>query len=111
MDLVNEVLKLNSELTASIRRLKENGGNLAEAEKLYKIELHKEVLRLKEEKTPATLINLIIYGVPKVAELRFKRDIAETIYNTNLEHINATKLQIRILENQISREWGNPKNV
>ena len=58
-----------------------------------------------------TLISLIIHGEKSVAELRLKRDIAKTIYETNLEHINATKLQIRIIENQISREWGNGKNV
>ena len=55
---------------------------------------------------PVTLIAQIIYGVPEVAELRFKRDVAETIYQTNLEHINKTKLLIRIIDNQIAREWG-----
>ena len=35
-----------------------------------------------------------------------KRDIAETMYQTNLEYINTTKLQLRILENQLQREWG-----
>lgn len=105
MELIDELFKLNNQLTASVNKLKENGTSLAQAEKDYRIELHKQVLILKDEKQPATLINLIIYGVPSVAELRFKRDIAETIYNTNLEHINVTKLQIKMLENQISREW------
>ena len=53
-----------------------------------------------------TLINQIIYGVPEVAEKRFKRDVAETIYMTNQEHINATKLKLRILEGQVNREWS-----
>ena len=35
-----------------------------------------------------------------------ERDVAETIYNTNQEHINCTKLKMRILESQIQREWG-----
>lgn len=107
MDLVNEMFKLNDELTASIRKLSENGKKLAEAERDYKITLREEALKLRVEKDmPVTLINQIIFGVPKVAELRFKRDIAETIYNTNQEHINCTKLKIRILESQINREWG-----
>ena len=107
MDLVNEMFALNNELTASIRKLSENGKKLAEAERDYKITLREEALKLRVEKDmPVTLINQIIFGVPKVAELRFKRDIAETIYNTNQEHINCTKLKIRILESQINREWG-----
>ena len=107
MDLVNEMFTLNNELTASIRKLSENGKKLAEAERDYKITLREEALKLRVEKDmPVTLINQIIFGVPKVAELRFKRDIAETIYNTNQEHINCTKLKIRILESQINREWG-----
>ena len=36
-----------------------------------------------------------------------KRDVAETIYEANKEAINTLKLQIRILDTQLSREWGN----
>lgn len=108
MDLVNEIFKLQDELTASISRLASNGKRLAEAERDYKITLRTEALKLRSEKgLPVTLIAQIIYGVPEVAELRFQRDIAETIYNTNQEHINATKLKMRILESQIAREWSN----
>lgn len=58
---------------------------------------------------PVTLINQIIYGIPEVANKRFKRDVSETMYNVALENINSLKLQMRILENQLSREWGNTK--
>lgn len=110
MNLIEEIFKLNDELTASIKKLAENGKKLAEAERDYKITLRTEALRLREEKgLPVTLIGQIIYGVPDVANLRFKRDIAEAIYNTNQEHINVTKLKIRVLENQIQREWGYEK--
>lgn len=105
-DLVNEIFRLNDELSASIKKLADNGRNLAQAEKDYKMTLREEVLKLRADNMPVTLINQIIYGVPKVAELRFKRDIAETMYNTNQEHINVTKLKIRIIESQVSREWG-----
>lgn len=110
MDLVNEMFRLNDELTASIKRLADNGRKLAEAERDYKVTLRTEALKLRQDKgLPVTLISQIIFGVPEVADLRFKRDIAETIYNTNQEHINCTKLKIRILESQISREWSNEK--
>ena len=109
MDLLNTIQELMNELSTSIKMLRKNGNDLAQAERDYKICLRQEALKLRESKTPVTLINQIIYGVPEVAEKRFKRDIAETMYNTNQEHINVTKLKLRILENQLSREWGNEK--
>ena len=111
MDLINEIQKLMEELTISIKKLDQTGRALAEAERDYKITLRQEALKLRVEKDmPVTLINQIIFGVPEVADKRFKRDIAETMYNTNQEHINATKLKLRLLESQLNREWGNVKN-
>ena len=52
------------------------------------------------------MINQTVYGIPKVAKLRLDRDVKETIYQSNLEAINVTKLKLRILENQLNREWG-----
>ena len=65
------------------------------------------MLKLRDEKMAVTLIDLIIYGIRSVADLRLKRDIAKTIYETNQEHINSVKLQMRLIESQISREFGN----
>ena len=107
MDLYHDIQELMKELTASIKLLRANGNTLAAAERDYKVKLRQEALRLRTENDmPVTLINQVIYGVPEVAELRFKRDIAESTYNTNLEHINVTKLKLRLLENQLQREWG-----
>ncbi len=107
MDLMNDIQNLMKELTTSIKLLRKNGNDLAIAERDYKICLRQEALKLRvEEDMPVTLINQIIYGVPEVAEKRFKRDVAETMYNTNQEHINITKLKLRLLEAQLSREWG-----
>jgi chromosome condensin MukBEF MukE localization factor len=105
MDLVNELFKLKEQLNASINRLKETGSAFALAERDYKVALNQTVLRLRAENMAATLIALVVYGEKEVADLRFKRDIAQTIYETNKEHINATKLNIRIVENQVTREW------
>lgn len=40
------------------------------------------------------------------AKQAFKRDTAEVMYDTAKEHVNALKLQIRVLDAQIAREWG-----
>jgi hypothetical protein len=106
MDLYEEIQKLMAELTASISKLRENGAKLADAERDYKITLRQEALRLRAGEMPVTLINQVIYGVPEVADKRFKRDVEQANYDTNREHINVTKLKLRILEAQLAREWG-----
>jgi len=110
MDLFNDIQNLIEKLNISIKTLKKNGQVLAEAERDYKITLRQEALKLKqEEKMAVTLINQVIYGIPEVANKRYKRDVAEAMYKTNQEFINTTKLKIKILESQLSREWGNTK--
>ena len=107
LDLVNEINELSNKLTASGRQMQKYGMELAEAERDYKICLREEALKLRTTKDmPVTLINQVVYGVPEVAEKRFKRDVAETMYKTAQESINTLKLKIRILDAQISREWG-----
>lgn len=106
MDLYEEIQRLMAELTASIGKLRANGEKLAAAEKDYKITLRQEALRLRSGDMPVTLINQIIYGVKEVAEKRFKRDVEEANYEANKEHINVTKLKLRVLEAQLAREWG-----
>ena len=110
MDIVNEIFNKNNELSACIKQLSEYGMQLAVKERDYKICLRQEALKLRSEKGMAvTLISQIIYGVPEVAEKRFQRDVAETMYQTCQERINTLKLQIRILSSQIEHEWGNSK--
>ncbi len=109
MDLLNELQSLIKSLQASLKLLRTNGTKLAEAEREYKVRLRKEVLRLRDEGTAIGVITLIAYGIPDVAKLRFERDVAEAVYKANQEAINTYKLQIRIVEGQLAREWGNEK--
>lgn len=108
MDLFNEVQDLIRKLNQSIRLLAQYGREFAEAEKDYKIVLRQESLKLRAEKNmPVTLIDKTVYGVPEVAEKRFKRDVAEAMHLTAQENVNVLKLQLRILENQLNREFNN----
>lgn len=111
MDLYNDINDLINKLNISIKSLANNGRALSQAEYDYKICLRQEALKLRDEGMPVTLINQIIYGIPEVANKRFKRDTAETMYNVALENINSTKLQLRILENQLQREWGSNDKI
>ena len=106
MELYDELQSKSAQLDVAVKRLRKSGTEYAEAEKDYKICLREEVVRLREEGMPVGIIDKAIYGVKKVAELRLKRDIALTVYEANKESIAAIKLQIRLIDNQISREWG-----
>jgi hypothetical protein len=105
-DLMASLQDLSNELTASVKALRRNGSNYAQAEKEYKILLRQECLKLRDEGMAVGMIDKTCYGIPSVAEARFKRDVAEAVYKANQEHINAVKLQLRLVENQISREWS-----
>ena len=110
MDLFNELEDKQIKLNVSVKKLRETGSNYAKAERDYKILLRQEVLKLRDEGQAIGVISLICYGIPSVAKARFERDVAETIYKANQEAINTLKLEIRLIENQLSREWSNTTN-
>ena len=106
MELYQELQTKTRQLEASIRQLRQNGTAYAEAEKEYKMLLAQECLKLRDSGMAIGLLDKVCYGLPSVAEARFKRDVAETVYKANQEAINSIKLQPRLIESQISREWG-----
>ena len=102
MNLFNEMQKLLNDLNISIKKLRETGTDFAEAERDYKITLRQEALKLRAEKgMPVTLIQQVVYGVPEVADKRFKRDVKEAISQDNQEAINSIKLQISVIDSQL----------
>ena len=106
MDLINEIGQKIKALEVSVKELRKSGTAYAEAERDYKVLLRTECLKLRDDGMAIGLIDKTCYGIPSVAEARFKRDVAETVYKANQEAINSIKLQIRILDAQIAREWS-----
>lgn len=106
MDLQIELNSKIKQLEFSIKELRKNGTEYAQAEKEYKQLLRVECLRLRDDGMAIGMIDKICYGIPSVAEARYKRDVTEAIYKANQEAINSIKLQLRLLEAQIEREFG-----
>lgn len=106
MELYQELQQKTTQLDYSVKQLRENGTNYAQAEKDYKILLRQECLKLRDEGMAVGMIDKTCYGIPSVAEARFRRDVAEAVYKANQEAINTLKLQMRLIESQINREWG-----
>lgn len=106
MDLYEDLRQKTKQLEMSIRELRKSGTAYAQAERDYKILLRSECLKLRDDGMAVGMIDKTCYGIPSVAEARFKRDVCETVYKANLEAINSIKLQMRLIESQIQREWG-----
>lgn len=105
LNAINELNDLQQRLTQGIKLMGRYGKEYAQAESDYKIALSQEALKLRASDMPVTLIDKVVYG--KVAKQRLARDTAEVMWKTAQENVNAIKLQIRILDNQIAREWSN----
>lgn len=105
-DLVTELQYKIQMINKAIDTLAKNGQKKAEAEMTYRIELAKKMLAERERGTPVTIIGDICRGDARIASLKFDRDTREAIYDANRESIMAWKLEAKIMENQIAREWG-----
>lgn len=110
MDLYFELQTKTEQLDKSIRQLRISGTEYAQAERDYKVLLRKECLKLRDQGMAIGLITMTAYGIQTVADARFERDVKEAVYSANKEAIQALKLQLRLIESQIQREWGAPCN-
>lgn len=72
------------------------------AENKYRIALRKEILKLKLEGLPATLINDLAKGEETVAKLRLDRDITKDSYFVCLNALENLKIEIEVLRTQLA---------
>lgn len=106
MDLITRIQNLIAELQQYVNSLKNWGIKKAGAEKDYQTVLAQEVLKERDKGTAIGVIQLIVKGKKDVAEKRMERDIAETMYQVAQEKINIAKLELRLLDSQVNREWS-----
>ena len=105
-ELYSELQRKTQQLDYSVKELRKSGSDYAAAERDYKIALRTECLRLRDSGMAIGLIDKTCYGIPEIAELRFRRDCAEAVYKANMEAINTLKLEMRLIESQIQREYS-----
>ena len=105
IDLIQEIGTKSSLLDAAVKQLGVRGKAYAQAERDYKVALAKKIMQEREKGTPVTIISDICKGDSEIARLRFERDCAEVVYKSAMEAIQSIKLQIRILDAQIEREY------
>lgn len=103
-ELQIELNNYRMDLNKAITIIRERGKAKAVAERDYRVELAKEILKLRAEGVPVTIINDLARGNERIAELKMNRDIAETLYESNMQFIYKTKLNIDIVMKQIEAE-------
>lgn len=106
MDLWNELTDKLRQLGEAVRALDRTGKAYAEARRDYEISKAQEALKLKDQGMAVTLIDLVVHGQKDVAMARFKKDVAESTWKANQELVNQCKLEAKILESQLEREWS-----
>lgn len=107
MDLLNYLNELQENLNVSVKQLRKSGEEYANAYKEYRIALAKQLVVLKDRNIPATLCGDLARGDSEVANKKYEEIRTEAIYRANLESINSLKIQIKVVENQLEREWRN----
>lgn len=105
MDLINKLSRLIEQLDISVRSLRVTGEEFAKADMEYKVKLSEALLRLEAEGRPVSNLQYIARGMKEVANAKYQQIRKEAIYKANIEAIQSLKLQIKILDAQIQREW------
>ncbi len=100
---------LARQLAEAIHMMARYGNDYAAAEANYKVEVAKEAIRMRDEGMAVTMINMVIHGTGRVPKMRMDRDVADVMYKTAQENIQSIKLQLRLVEAQIEREWAQAK--
>lgn len=104
-NLYLELERRSALLDNALQEIGKRGEKYANAERDYRMALAKRILIARDNAVPVTIINDICRGDEKIANLKLERDCAEASYKAAIEACNVQKLQIKLLENQIEREY------
>lgn len=107
LDLYEELSTKVVLLDKALGQLGKRGREYANCEQTYRVALAKKMLTERDKGLPATILSDVCRGDKEIARFKFERDVAEVTYKSALEAINCYKVAIRVLENQITREYGN----
>jgi hypothetical protein len=96
MSITKEIMDTAHRLQNASKEIFHLGKEKAESERAYRRALMMEILKLKEQKMPATLISDIARGV--VSDMLFERDAAEVKFKSAMESMSALKSTLSALQ-------------
>jgi hypothetical protein len=106
MDLYLEIQDKVKALDEAIEELESLAYRKAKSNQEYKVVKAQVSFTLKAQGYPVSLIADICYRDEELSDSLHEKDLAESLYEVCQEKINALKLNIRLLENQLAREYG-----
>lgn len=95
-DITKEMYEISKRLDKASRVLTKMAVERAETERIYRMKLAQEMLKLKDEGVSVTLIPDMARG--NVSDLKFQRDLAEGKYKAAIESLEALKSQLSALQ-------------
>lgn len=108
-DLIQDIEALTKMLDSALSAYRKRGDENAKAEYEYRVALSEEIAKLRADGTPVSIVADMARGDRRVAKLRLERDLKEVAFKAAGEAIQNYKLQIRVKDAQIQREWGGAK--
>jgi len=101
-DIGKAIYDTSQELQKGAKTLYSYAKQYVEAEQEYRLALAKEIMRLREAKMPVSLIADVARG--NLADLKFKRDLAEVTYKTAKDMLQALQSQLSGLQTLYKRQ-------
>lgn len=92
--IIEGMTKKNRELQMKVDELESLAESMAQAEREYKMMYAKRLLELKGEGTPMAIITDVARGDKVVAELKFKADVQQAVFNACRERIRSINAAI-----------------
>lgn len=90
--LTKAIWNTSQKIDKNINNLTSMARKYSEAEKQYRLELAKEIIKLRTEGVQATLIPDIARG--NISNLKFDRDLAETEYKAYKQMLQSLQVEL-----------------
>lgn len=100
--IIQKIESAKIALTKENDELKTLGVKKSNAERTYRIELRKELLKLRIDKCPVATIQDIAKGSDRISYLRLQRDLHENSYTVCQEAMRNTRLELEALRSLLT---------
>jgi hypothetical protein len=101
-DIGKAIYETSQQIQKGVKSLYGHAKAYAEAEQEYRLALAREIMRLRDEKMPVSLIADVARG--NIADLKYKRDLAEVTYKTAKDMLEALQSQLSGLQTLYKRQ-------
>lgn len=94
--ITKEMYEVSQRIDKASKEIFKLAKNKAEFERVYREALAKEIMKLRSENIPVSIISDLARG--NVAYLKFERDLAKDLYKSGISALEAIKTQASILQ-------------